>query len=280
MGTQTNISTRIGNALPPGVKDRLLTGIFSAYGLLAGTRPPYEYLFLLSHVRAGSSLLSLILGNNPGICGYGETMLRYQTADDLRLLTGNNLYRLQPLRLPGNERYMFDKLVHDDLLEPAEVPMLVENRSKFVFLIREPAGAIRSLMSMVKGQDDTLATSLYVLRLHTLEQYAAALSGLEVAFLLSYEDLIERTENALAGLAAHLELREPLSETYDVLPPMKVRKVGHYQKMHYGQIDRGAPASAPALIAPRNLDVAWNAYKECWSALSKVSVPASRSSSG
>ncbi len=275
MATQTNVSTRIGNALPAGVKGRLLTGIFAAYGRLAATRTPYEYLFLLSHVRAGSSLLSLILGNNPDICGYGETMLSYRSADDLRLLTGNNLYRLQPWRLPGNERFMFDKLVFDHLLAPDKVPMLAEKRSRFVFLIREPAGAIRSLMPKVKGEDDTLATSLYVLRLNTLEQYAAHLRGYDRAFLLTYEDLLERTETTFSGLAAHLGLREPLSETYDVLRPMKVRTASHYKKMHYGQIDRGGPASPQAPIGPRNLEVAWNAYNRCWSALSAVSVLAS-----
>ena len=42
-------------------------------------RSQTNYLFLLSHMRSYSSLMSHLLGSSPQIDGYGEMHLRYRT---------------------------------------------------------------------------------------------------------------------------------------------------------------------------------------------------------
>lgn len=271
MATQTKLLSKVGDALPPGVKQALLNTLFGAYGQLAKTRAPYETIFILSHMRSGSSLLATILGNSSEICGYGESMLSYHSARDLELLAGSNLYRLQPWRRPGDERYMLDKLVHDDLLAPDTLPLLAERGCLFIFLMREAAGTIRSMMSMA-DMNDTLAASLYVKRLDMLEQYGRMLPDVGSAFLLSYDDLVRRTEKTLAGLSSYLDLQTPLSATYEVLRPMAGKNARHYDKLHLGHVDGDGSASSEVEISQRNLNVADSAHGRCWAALSEVSV--------
>lgn len=260
---------RIGDSLPPALKERLLTAVFNVYGGIGSLRSPYEYLFVLAHARSGSSLLAMILGNSPEICGYGETTIAYHAPSDLRLLTGNNLYRLRPFSLPGNERYMMDKLVNEDYLAVEDFPVLLQTTPKIIFLIREPAGALRSMMPSM-GLDDTFAAVFYVRRLDILEAYARQMAGTQGAFLLSYEDLTERTETTLDALSAYLALQTPLSESYQVLQPMKGRTAEHHKKLHTGRVDGRVPASPQVEISERNLAVARRAYDRCWQALSSV----------
>jgi hypothetical protein len=266
---------RLADALPKGAKQRLLNTIFGAYGQLARTRGPYQNLFVLIHVRSGSSLLAMILGNSPEICGYGETMLSYKGPRDLDLLAGNNLYRLQPFSLPGSERYMLDKLVHDDLLAPDRVRMLFEAGSKFIFLMREPEGTIKSMVKMVE-MDETLAAVVYIRRLETLRQYGLNLPETGDAFLLSHDDLVRRTESTLASLSLFLELPVPLSSDYEVLRPMRRRTRAHYEKLHLGSVDGRVRVSPDLNLPERTLRAAQDARDRCWSALSEKCVTVAR----
>ena len=269
MAMQTKVRKQIAGMVPDGARQGALTLLFHAYGRLADTRSPYDYLFLLSHMRAGSSLLAMLLGNSGEICGYGETMLPYRSAADLKLLAGNNLFRLQPFSLPGPERYMLDKLVHDDLLAPELLGELAENGVRFIFLIREPLGTINSMMTMV-SLDEMIATSLYIKRLETLAQYGRALPDSSRAFFLSYDELTKRTDSTLAALSEFLDLRTPLRSQYEVLRPMQERRSAHYARLHLGRVDGEASASAPAQLSERELHIAVEAYQRCRDALAAL----------
>ena len=266
---QMSIRRQIGDALPSGAKKHLLNAIFRAYGGLTRTRRPYEYLFILAHERSGSSLLAMLLGNNPEICGYGETTVNYRSPSDLQLLAGNNLYRLQPFSMPGNERYMMDKLVYEEHLAVEDFPMLLETNPKVIFLIREPVGTLRSMMPSM-NLNDTFAAVFYIRRLEILQEYAHQIGAGVNALLLTYEDLIIRTTETLNGLTAFLDLQVPLLTEYEVLQPMKGRTAEHHKKLHIGRVDGRVPASPQVTISERNLQVTQDAYDRCWTALSEV----------
>ncbi|HEX7971345.1 MAG TPA: hypothetical protein VF501_03895 [Thiobacillus sp.] len=73
----------------------------------------YARIFLLSHMRAYTSLAGHILGSHPQINGYYEMHLSYEDAAalDRQLET----YK-QGEVLKENSRYLFDKLLHNDYL--------------------------------------------------------------------------------------------------------------------------------------------------------------------
>ena len=271
MTTQPNRRNGPGKVVAEATVTRIKAGVFRAYGMMARARKrPYEYVFVLSHMRAGSSLLAMVLGNNPEICGYGETFVTYRSAADLDLLAGNNLYRLQRYRLPGNERYMMDKLVFDRLMAPEVLPDLAEQGSKFIFLVRDAEGAMRSIMPLAGGEE-TFAAAAYIQRLDMLEKYGAALAGHARPCLLSYHDLIDRTESTLRALTTFLELSTPLQEQYEVLPPLERSSAAHFAKLHLGRIDRSGSAAPAVTFEAHNLAVAEGAFARCWQSLARFS---------
>ena len=72
---------------------------------------PYRILFVLSHMRSGSSLLTHILNSNPEIIGYGETHLDYESEKDFKALMFRVYWRLRDLNM--NHTYLLDKVLHD-----------------------------------------------------------------------------------------------------------------------------------------------------------------------
>src|SRR5262245_8745309 len=99
---------------------------------------PHSPLFVLSHMRSYSSLLSHVLGSHPEIDGYCETHLRYRWGLDLWHLR-RKVQRLTGEPLRG--RYVLDKILHD---YPIARGILASQHTRAVFLLREPADVIQS----------------------------------------------------------------------------------------------------------------------------------------
>jgi len=66
-------------------------------------------LFILGHMRSGSSLLTHILSSNAAIDGYGETHLDYSNPQDFGVATANVCRHLW--KVPSGE-YVLDKVLH------------------------------------------------------------------------------------------------------------------------------------------------------------------------
>src|SRR5262245_15964451 len=107
---------------------------------------PEQFIFILSHMRSGSTLLTHLLVSNPAICGYGETRTRYFSRRSLDILTGKVLYTLGNDLLATKKQYVLDKLLHDRFIGPAGAKVLSGNDVKIIFLLREPIGTLNSLL--------------------------------------------------------------------------------------------------------------------------------------
>ena len=170
-------------------------------------------LFVLSHMRSYSSLLSHVLGSHPQIDGYCETHLRYRFSFDLWRL------RAKVKRLTGEPlrgRYVLDKILHN---YPVAHGILANPRTRAVFLLREPADVVQSIIHMGTHLDPLeqntnvgQVTSYYEARLRRLAELAPVL-GERAAFLPS-EALLTNTDDALAFLRDFLELHQPLERRY------------------------------------------------------------------
>ena len=110
------------------------------------TKPEAARLFLIGHMRSGSSLLSTIICQSPEINGYGEAKVYYRTEADYRTLRGKialvqMLNRKRPLR---ESMYVFDKVLHKRLLpNPA---LLTTKGTRTLFLIRPAEQTLRSIV--------------------------------------------------------------------------------------------------------------------------------------
>jgi E3 ubiquitin-protein ligase DOA10 len=104
---------------------------------------PYKILFILSHMRSGSSLLTHLLVNNPEIRGFGETHINYASAEDFKKLLmklywqGQDFSQLQDLKkLKMNHQYIHDKVLHNNKF--LDQSFLESEQIYSIFLIREP----------------------------------------------------------------------------------------------------------------------------------------------
>jgi len=105
----------------------------------------YARIFLLSHMRACTSLAGHILGSHPEINGYFEMHISYDEASDL----DRQLHEFLQIETPKkNSRYLFDKLLHNDyrlntgLFDPAGLRLLVA--------LLEPDKTIRSIADLFR----------------------------------------------------------------------------------------------------------------------------------
>jgi len=109
----------------------------------------YARIFLLSHMRAFTSLAGHILGSHPQINGYYEMHISYEDAPALRKQL--EVFRQGDV-LKENSRYLFDKLLHNDYLlkperlGPAELKLLVA--------LAEPERTISSIVHLFRQKPD------------------------------------------------------------------------------------------------------------------------------
>jgi hypothetical protein len=203
---------------------------------------PRNRIFLLSHMRAHTSVLGHILGSNPAIEGYYEMQRRYTRRVDLRLQQLFFYARHEPK--PG-AAYLFDKILHDKYrLDDA----LLGADDRLVIMIRKPGPTISSIARLFgdkpghKFSTFAGAEAYYAGRLASLQRYSERLEGRFL--LLEAEDLVERPAAALERLTGFLSLRVPLSEQYDVFPNTGVPGTGDTSALiRSGHIATRAPGS-------------------------------------
>lgn len=172
-----------------------------------------KYLFLFSHMRSRSSLLSHLLGNHPEIVGYKEHFGIY-----------NSNKHFQRLRLESwkefhwdSPKYLLDKILHPHLTPTQNC--FDEHPIRSIFFLRKPDQTIPSIVSMWKKRKDPMetlienATTYYCDRIREITELATRLDPATWIFFDSNR-IVTDTDQVLAELQTFLELTEPLSKTY------------------------------------------------------------------
>jgi hypothetical protein len=174
---------------------------------LALRRSDYRYVFVLAHMRSGSTLLSHILTSHHDFAGAGETHTIYRTPADLPNLVVTTCEILHKLQLSGT--YVVDQINHDEFLtdEILSSPQI----HRCIILIRTPEATLKSMMNLF-GMQDRVALGYYVERLETLVRYSSHLR--ERALLVEYDDLVDRTQETLAALTQFFAVDPPFTNKY------------------------------------------------------------------
>lgn len=170
-------------------------------------------VFILAHMRCGSTALSNILCSRAEISGYGEAHVAYRAPGDLgRLVVNQALRRAWKPRA----RFLFDKVLHNrhDAAAPPEF-----FQAKAIFLCRRPEDTIPSIRrlftSLGKKQyvTDASAAQYYLDRVGRLGELWQAFPA-EHRVGLTYDALMGNTDACLGQVSAIVGLTPPLKNSY------------------------------------------------------------------
>lgn len=175
-------------------------------------RGEQKYIFLHSHMRARSTLLSLLICNSKEVYGYHESHLKYYSYSDLSKLRWRLIEIKMKNRLTFIPKFCFDNINHNVDEIKAEI---FNNKNIFhVFLLRKPLDTIKS--NLVKFKNKTSETSnYYVNRVDKLKSIGElALRSPNGFIFIDSDELIDKTEDSLNKISDYLGLKKKLSQNY------------------------------------------------------------------
>lgn len=200
--------------MPPGLRRALRRVANLALDLKdRGRAEPRTIVWILAHVRSGSTLLMHLLSSHPEILGAGERNAVYESAGDLRKLEVDSFFLRR--QLFNDFDFVVDQMNHDHLLPHDS--LLDHPRVKKIFLIREPRASIASSVRVLGkhyGTTRQQAVTLYLGRLRTLARYAQLSTDSTSQAFLSYEALVQNPPGVLERLRTWLGVTARIEETY------------------------------------------------------------------
>ncbi|MEQ9667086.1 sulfotransferase family protein [Coleofasciculus sp. G2-EDA-02] len=241
---------------------------------ILGRAQPYKILFILSHMRSGSSLLTHLLNSNSEIIGYGETHIQYDSEQDLKnlflkvYLHSREFNKLEDLnKLQMNHTYVLDKVLHDNKFLTED--FLKSQQIYALFLLREPQRSLASIMDLKPHWDEETAYHYYIKRLSSLVSYAQLINSKKRSMFLTYEQLLNHTDSVFMALKQVLETRENFSEQYEVLRTTGMPNVGdHKGNIKAGRIIRNQ-RKLENIISSELIDKARLHFDKCSETLSE-----------
>jgi hypothetical protein len=229
---------------------------------------PHLYLFLFSHMRSYSSLLSHVLGSHREVSGYVETHLKYRSRLDLVRLRWH--VAMATGAIPTG-RYLLDKLLHNFMLIPRQLRDSQQLRT--LIFVRKPEATLRSILHLGAMRS---TANWYTDQHRVAEYYCARLAWLaavgahlrERAFVFPAEALLDDTDALLLHVANHLGLATPLQPHYQVMRLSGEPGYGDVStNIKSGAIRRGdideLQTSPSIQIDPALLDRCNRAYRAC-----------------
>lgn len=182
-------------------------------------------LFLIGHMRCGSTALSAILCSRPDMSGYGEAHIAYSGRSALGVLAINQMRRRAwSPKADG----LFDKILHSRYDSDA-CPGFFEARA--LFMARAPQPAIRSIRHLFEKVNsgeyatDAAAADYYEERLEAMLQLWPRFAA-DRRIACTYEALTVDPDGVLAQLSAGLQLTPPLANRYAIKAAATARGAG------------------------------------------------------
>ena len=179
-------------------------------------RNEQKRLFIIGHMRSGSSLLMHILTSNSEILGWGERGLKYTAKN--KMIENELTMRWKSMSLFKKYSFTLDQINHSEMTPIID---LFNNKNSYiVFLLREPIGSLSSIINLSKNyyhKEKSIkdASAYYTNRLNYLVNFKKGTPNAH-HFMVTYDDLIENSLISLKSLTEFLELKEPLISEYEI----------------------------------------------------------------
>jgi hypothetical protein len=183
---------------------------------LNGKHNEDEYIFILSAMRSGSTLLQHLVGQQEDVLSAGETKIEYHRESDLdqlkRYLKEYNSIEEEE----DQKRYRYlEKCVHNRYFEE---PFAINgNTLRYLFIIRDPVPAMTSLLELEGwpyAESRESAAWYYDNRFKALTEFAKKIPDPQNALFLSYEGLLENPESETERISQFLRCDPPLATDY------------------------------------------------------------------
>jgi len=224
-----------------------------------------NYVFLLSHMRAYTSLLGHILGTNPQIQGYLEMHQSYHSWFGLLKLKYKAKLATNPI--DSAPMFVFDKLLHN---RHRIGPKIFKRENlKVIIMVREPESTIKSIINMGEKMAKVVAwyrqpdkvVSYYTKRLRRLEKLAKRADG--KALFINAQDIIDHTPEVLRAIEEHLQLEQELQPEYNTFSLTGTVGAGDpSSNIKEGKIIKNRNAYENIIIPEQLLVKATTAYQE------------------
>ncbi|ACK67717.1 nucleoside triphosphate hydrolase superfamily protein [Rippkaea orientalis PCC 8801] len=225
---------------------------------------PYKVLFILSHMRSGSSLLTHILNSHPDIIGYGETHLNYSREMDFKQLLFKVYWQLREYSM--SHHYVLDKVLHNHKFLTDN--FLFNQQVYSIFLLREPNRTLSSILDIKPHWTQEKATNYYLERLAMLENYAKLISNQERSLFITYNQLIKQSDLVFNTFKEFLQTETGFSEQYQVLKTTGIKGVGDSsENIHKGKIMRNA-RELKTTVSPELIMQGQKSFERCCETLS------------
>lgn len=173
-----------------------------------------NYIFLISHMRGYTTLLSHILGSHEEILGYTEMHQSYRTHLGLTKLRYKAKFTATTTHVP---KYLFDKLLHSEYKIYKQISR--KKNVHLIIMVREPIATIKSILKMGQTfgkvpwyKDEPKVLDYYIKRLAKIVKNAKEAKG--NYFFIEGERLIDNPDIVLSNLSSFLGLETPLSKEY------------------------------------------------------------------
>ena len=221
----------------------------------------HRNIFLLSHMRANTSLFGHLLGSHPQVEGYYEMHIGYYS---WKSLWRQKLRHFAEHEAKQDARYMFDKLLHDG--HAVALPLLQRPSSHTVMMLREPVQSIKSLVVLYRATSPQLpeatpegAAHYYIQRLATLAQLAPSLH--QRYYYLDAECLVQDTAPTLQALGDWLGLDTPIPTEYQTFSNTGRGKTGDTSsRLKSGKVSRSNNDYSDITVPAALMDAATQAY--------------------
>ncbi len=170
-------------------------------------------IFLLGHMRCGSTAMSHVICSRPEISGYGEAHIDYSNPSALGSLMVNQTRR--QMWKPKAD-YLFDKVLHSRY-DAEAVGAFYQSRA--IFMIREPGETIRSIRKLFT----TIGSGEYASDEDAAVYYEDRLTALNAMWRrfpanrktgLTYEEMTAAPDAVLTRISSLLSLKRPLENRY------------------------------------------------------------------
>ena len=183
-----------------------------------------QYLFIVSHMRSRSTLLSHLLANNPHVAGYAETNLPYRTRWDTTKL---RIRVFKQTRGKRQRRFVLDRILHNVEMSRA---MLARPNVRCIYLLRKPEETLKSIIQLAdltgitNYRDPQFALRHYLTRMAAMR--LGAVQEPSSGFFIDSERLVRSSEQVLRDLTDWLDLPVPLQTQYRLWPKTGFARAG------------------------------------------------------
>jgi len=228
---------------------------------------PCQILFVLSHMRSGSTLLTHILASNPEIIGNGETHFSYESEADFKKLIFHSYWNnpVKPLNI--NHKYILDKVLHNQYFLNDQ--FLNSENVSAIYLLRAPQRTLESILNIKSHFTEKDALDYYKERLSCLEQYAKKINNPEQSLFITYEEILHQTNSFLPRIQKFLGTKAEFFEEYEVLSTTGRRGFGDSsENIKAGKILRQTQSVSQS-ISQATIAEGMKSFEQCHQILSE-----------